>query len=107
MSRLIREEDAYAVLTEYYNHRTTIQHKSLKQALSQIPTVDAVEVVRCKDCKFNYANQIPLDSLVEMKILPDDNQRWVKQIRDTVYVAWSTQDAGVLVILKEIRGKRK
>lgn len=48
-----------------------------------------------------------LDSLVEMKILPDDNQRWVKQIRDTVYVARSTQDAGVLVILKEIRGKRK
>lgn len=21
--------------------------------------IDAVEVVRCKDCKFNYANQIP------------------------------------------------
>lgn len=25
------------------------------------PTVDAVPIVRCKDCKFNYANQIPGD----------------------------------------------
>lgn len=54
------------MLTEYYNHRTTIQHKSLKQALSQIPTVDAVPVVRCKDCKFNYANQIPSDDACQL-----------------------------------------
>ena len=30
------------------------------------PTVDAVEVVRCKDCKFNYANQIPSDDACQL-----------------------------------------
>lgn len=25
----------------------------------EVPTVDAVEVVRCKDCKHNYYNMIP------------------------------------------------
>lgn len=48
-----------------------------------------------------------LDSLVEMKILPDDNQRWVKQIWDTVIVARGNQDAGVLVILYEIKGSSR
>lgn len=31
----------------------------LKMELDEAPTIDAVEVIRCKDCKFNYANQIP------------------------------------------------
>lgn len=31
----------------------------LKMELDEAPTIDAVRVVRCKDCKFNYANQIP------------------------------------------------
>lgn len=31
----------------------------MKTELEEAPTIDAVEVVRCKDCKFNYANQIP------------------------------------------------
>ena len=25
----------------------------------KMPTIDAEPIVRCKDCKFNYANQIP------------------------------------------------
>jgi len=37
--------------------------------------IDAVEVVRCKDCKFNYANQIPSDDAcqrcVELPISKD------------------------------------
>lgn len=29
--------------------------------VDEAPTIDAVQVVRCKECKFNYANQIPGD----------------------------------------------
>lgn len=40
------------------------------------PTVEAERVVRCKDCKFNYANQIPGDEdvcqlCVELPILKE------------------------------------
>lgn len=50
MARLIDADKAYKVLTDYYHHRTETQHEALKEALSKVPTVDAVEVVRCKDC---------------------------------------------------------
>lgn len=49
--RLIDADEAYKVLTNYYHQRTEIQHEALKEALSKVPTIDAVEVVRCKDCK--------------------------------------------------------
>ena len=52
MARLTDADDAYKVLTDNYHHKTEIQHEALKEALSKVPTVDAVEVVRCKDCKF-------------------------------------------------------
>ncbi len=50
MPRLIDADEAYKVLTDYYHHRTEIQHKALKEALSRVPTVDAEPVVRCDDC---------------------------------------------------------
>ena len=55
MARLIDAEEAYKVLTDYYHHKTEIQHKALKEAIERVPTVDAVEVVRCKDCKWASA----------------------------------------------------
>ena len=30
------------------------------------PTIDAVPVVRCKNCKFNYANQIPSEDVCQL-----------------------------------------
>ena len=50
--RLIDADEAYKILTDYYHHKTEIQHKALKEAFSRVPTVDAVEVVRCRDCKW-------------------------------------------------------
>lgn len=50
--RLVDADEAYKVLTDYYHQRTEIQHKTLKEAIERIPTVDAVEVVRCKDCRY-------------------------------------------------------
>lgn len=35
---VISRQDAYDVLTDYYHHRTEIQHKGLKEALSRVPS---------------------------------------------------------------------
>ena len=53
--RLIDADEAYKVLTDYYHHKTEIQHKALKEAIERVPTVDAEPVVRCKDCRW-YEN---------------------------------------------------
>ena len=53
MGRLIDIDEAYKVLTDYYHHKTEIQHDALKEAIERVPTVDAEPVVRCKDCKFH------------------------------------------------------
>ena len=39
MSDLISRQAAYEVLTEYYHHRTEIQHQALKEALDRVPAV--------------------------------------------------------------------
>ena len=41
--RLIEVDEAYKVLTDYYHHRTEIQHEALKEALSKVPTVAAIK----------------------------------------------------------------
>lgn len=50
MADLIDRPMAYNVLTDYYHHNTDVQHIALADALSKVPSADAVEVVRCKDC---------------------------------------------------------
>lgn len=52
MGRMINTDAAYAVLTDYYHHSTDTQHQALKEALGRVESVDAVPVVRCKDCKW-------------------------------------------------------
>lgn len=42
--RLIDTDAAYAVLTDYYHHTTDTQRQALMDALSRVPTVDAVPV---------------------------------------------------------------
>lgn len=59
MNDLISRQEAYDTLTEYYHQRTETQHESLKEALSRVPTIDAVPVVRCKDCKY-YKESVAL-----------------------------------------------
>ena len=40
----IKRDTAYNYLTEFYNHRTNIQHQNLRKALYVIPSEDVVEV---------------------------------------------------------------
>ena len=46
--------DAYKC--QYYNEHTLME---FCERIEDAPTVDAVAVVRCKDCKHNYYNMIP------------------------------------------------
>lgn len=56
---LIDKEQAYKTLSEYYHHTRTLQHMALREALDRVPAVDAVPVVRCKDCVRNPENDAP------------------------------------------------
>lgn len=38
--RLIDADEAYKVLTDYYHHKTEIQHDALKEAIERVPIVD-------------------------------------------------------------------
>ena len=49
---LIDKEQTYQILSEYYHHSGTLQHMALREALDRVPVVDAVPVIRCKDCKY-------------------------------------------------------
>lgn len=49
--RYIEATNAHRVLCEYYNYRTVDEKYRLSLALSHVPTVDVMKVVRCKDCK--------------------------------------------------------
>lgn len=44
MGRLIDADSAYTVLTDYYHHKTDVQHMALKDALDKVETVDAIPV---------------------------------------------------------------
>lgn len=37
---LISKQTAYKVLSEYYHHKTEMQHKALREALDMVPPVD-------------------------------------------------------------------
>lgn len=54
MSDYIKREDAYKYLdeqlVEVFTGDTLLG--ALKQIIAKLPSADAVEVVRCKDCKF-------------------------------------------------------
>lgn len=58
MDDLINREEAYKVLTDYYHHKTDVQHKALRDALSRVPSAQP-EIIRCKDCKW-YDTAMPM-----------------------------------------------
>lgn len=84
MSKLIDEQAAYDVLTDYYHHSTDTQHAALREALGRVESVDAVPVVRCKDCKHNPKLEwfgCPMASLSE-KQRPETAWCWKGERKD-------------------------
>lgn len=88
--RLIDADEAYKVLTDYYHQRTENQHKALKEAIERMPTVDAEEVVRCKDCTHNKT----LQKGTFGDILGYDGECNIVRlfIRDNYYCVWGEKD---------------
>ena len=52
--RLVYAEDALANIEREKAYLTDVGYIHAKSAVNSAPTVDAVEVVRCKDCKYRY-----------------------------------------------------
>ena len=67
----ISREAAIETLSEFYHHKSEIQHIALREALNRVPSADVVEVVRCKDCiNWNGNNCITIYGLYAPR--PDD-----------------------------------
>ena len=50
MRRLIDEQDAFNVLSDYYHHNSSTQHLALQEALSKVPTAHHVnEWIPCSE----------------------------------------------------------
>ena len=58
--------DADALLQRAIPHGWSTPKWVSDIAIEDAPTIDAVSVVRCKDCKFNYANQIPSENVCQL-----------------------------------------
>lgn len=51
MSELIRREDAIEAVADYFD-KLKVARRYAKSVLNHVPSVDAVEVVRCRDCEY-------------------------------------------------------
>ena len=69
---------------DYAREMNGVYPEYWKEVLDDVPTVDAVPVVRCKDCKHNYANMIPSEDVcskcVELPITADFFCKWGERI---------------------------
>lgn len=68
--RYITDEDVFRVLSEYYHHKTDIQHAALSEAISRVPTADVVEIKRgkweqgrCSECGYDWGKDVPIASV--------------------------------------------
>lgn len=81
MSDLFISKDAINMTGEWQG--LWVRFRAIEKAVSEIPTIDAVEVVRCKDCKHRYYDECPMrhvewveceeDGYIEMDDIVYDN----------------------------------
>ena len=58
MSDLYISEDAVNMTRE--RQGLWVRFRAIEKAVSEMPTIDAVEVVRCKDCKHRQEDECPM-----------------------------------------------
>ena len=68
MEDLISRQAAYKVLTDYYHHRTEIQHIALREALERVPSVDPEPSQVARDIATIIENEN------DMRVI---GQRWI------------------------------
>lgn len=59
MDDFIRREAAIETLSEFYHHKSEIQHIALREALNRVPTADVRPVVRGKWIRGNESRTGP------------------------------------------------
>lgn len=86
MSRLI-DADAVDDVIQALNENgwcvTRSEHKRIDRILFEMPTVDAVEVLRCKDCKLFEPNTFPIRTghpCSRVGLEPNDFCSWVEPL---------------------------
>lgn len=70
--RLIDADALIEFIVEEAQDLRTLSTKTVGQAISKTPTVDAVPVIRCKDCKFSMSG---IDKYNERYILCQLHER--------------------------------
>lgn len=88
MPRLINEDEAKEILTDYYHIHTTIQQIALEEAFSRVPTVEAIPVDYIWDRAEFY----------EKQWLEDDNH-WAKNVAEALRALledWDGEVGGIL-----------
>lgn len=70
--RLIDADALIKFIVEEAQDLRTLSTKTVGQAISKTPTVDAVPVIRCKDCKFSMSG---IDKYNERYILCQLHER--------------------------------
>ena len=70
--KLIKELDALAINIATQGKTETYIREDAVEIIDSMPTIDAVEVVRCKDCKYNDA-----DEKIRERFCPDPTGRFM------------------------------
>lgn len=63
---LIDRDKAYKVLTDYYHHKTGMQHEVLQDALSKVPEVNAIPIEWIKEWAMKSENTYNREQIIEM-----------------------------------------
>lgn len=71
MTDLISREAAIAWFFRPYSNEKYYSNLDVKRALKAIPAVDAVPVIRCRDCKHSIENAKHIDVACEWSSDPD------------------------------------
>ena len=76
MGRLIDSQTAYDVLTAYYHHTTDVQHAALRDALSRVPTVDAVPIAWVEELIKTWRDENNAFSVIAATVLRAMIRKW-------------------------------
>lgn len=68
---LISRDAAIKWFFRPYSNEEYYSNLDVERALNAIPTVDAVPVVRCRECKHSYENAKHIDLACEWSSVPD------------------------------------
>ena len=76
MSKYIDAETVFNELTNRYKMAQGEERKAYREAIDIVSAVADIELVRCRDCRYNYANLIPNGSGCSMNVELKAEAEW-------------------------------